>query len=207
MEETLAEVLNHRGYTGESPFVYPIFHPFTPGEAKQLCAEVHNSLHTLRSWEGSMRLITLTILRLEPRAPSAGTEHHTGHELRYTGHVAGWCIPRGVQGCIYQEGCIPSIPTREAYTGLYTLLPYPPGRHILGYIPLPYPPGRPIPGLYTPPTYPPGRHIPGYVPSHTHQERHIPGIYTRYTPREATLLYVHPSCTREACWVYYSLLS
>ena len=99
-----------------------------------------------------MRLIVLIIPGLEPRAPSAGTEHHTGHELRYTGHVAGDGIPRGVQGRHIAGWVYPPIPTREAYTGLYP--PLIPTREAYTRVIHPFHThqGGIYPGMYTPPS-------------------------------------------------------
>ena len=113
--------------------------------------------------------------------------HHTEHELRYTGQQCVRGIPRGVQGGIVQGvvylpyppgrhvlGYIPTIPTREAYAGLYTLL-YPPGRHILGYTPTI--PTR-IPGLYHP-RYTLGTPLMPVIPPRVHLS--CPSYHLGYT--------------------------
>jgi len=56
----------YRGF----PVFYPIFPFFLPGEQGGLCAEWSSISHTFGSWKASLRLISLTIPRVEPRASS-----------------------------------------------------------------------------------------------------------------------------------------
>jgi len=50
-ETTLRNMAEHRGYTGERPLRYPIFHPILTGERLGLCAELSSISHTLGAWE------------------------------------------------------------------------------------------------------------------------------------------------------------
>ena len=89
-----------------------------------------------------MRLRTLSprgFSGLEPRTPSAGNEHHTRHELQYTGvqcsmvgiprgvqegHIAGWYTYHTHQGGIYT--CTPWVYHLRKATTLCTTLDIPP---------------------------------------------------------------------------------
>ena len=87
------------GFNRGLPAGYPIFHPFVQGESRQLCAESSSIRHTLRERESSMRLISLIISRVEPRALSAGNVHGGsthgwyGRRTGYTQGGTGWYIP------------------------------------------------------------------------------------------------------------------
>jgi len=59
--------------------IYPIFHPFPPGESRELCAEYSSIRHTFGKRRSSMRLIVNNILRLEPRALSPATVRRVHH--------------------------------------------------------------------------------------------------------------------------------
>ena len=109
---------------------YPIFHTFMTGESLALCAEFPLNSHTFESPEASLRLILLIIPRLEPRLSHRCTRCSIVASRmygRYTGRLV--VYPGVYREATYPGWCISSIPTREAYTALYTF-PYPPGRHI-----------------------------------------------------------------------------
>jgi len=89
------------------PDVYPIFLFFSSGRAEGFCAEVLLIHHTLGSREASMRFMTITILRVEPRAPLLESEN-TGV---------------GVPGCTEEEYA--PWYTRESIVGyIYTTWVY-----------------------------------------------------------------------------------
>ena len=81
-----------------------------------------------------MRLVTLTIPRVEPRAslprnaapsPLLPVLHRVQDRVRYTqgvvvGHIPGRCIPPIPTREAYIPGYTPTIPTREAYIPGYT---------------------------------------------------------------------------------------
>ena len=105
------------------PFVYPIVVNYSPGEAEQQCAELHNNQHTFGRREASMRLIVLLISRLEPRASSSRTPGRCTHSTVRPGAVwlpgytregtgrhsrEGVVYPPGYPGIV---GRIPTIPT------------------------------------------------------------------------------------------------
>ena len=93
----LRNIAHPKGYTRRLPDVYPIFHPFLPGGKEALCAEDPLFPHTFRTREPSLRLISVTNLRVEPRAPLSCTAHSgdsVPRSTRRTGYVRG--VPRVV---------------------------------------------------------------------------------------------------------------
>ena len=99
-----ARYASHIGESRELPSGYPIFHIILPGERQQLCASSSLFSHTFRAWKGSLRLISLIISRVEPRALSP----LPGNTSRPTG---------AVQGVHREDGGIPRVVRVGIYPG------------------------------------------------------------------------------------------
>jgi len=101
-DTTLRNTACYTGFNRRLPDVYPIFILFLTGGRLALCAEVSSIRHTFGSRELTMRLMALTIPRLEPRAPLPGNGHGGsthgwyGMTVVYPGvyrvYIPGWCI-------------------------------------------------------------------------------------------------------------------
>ena len=107
------------GYIKGLPFVYPIFLSYCPGEREQLCASSSLFHHTLGRREGYMRLRTLTICRLEPRASSLGARHTSMLTVVPVCSMVGRMVYPGIQGGTYPGSRYPTMVPREAYRQVY----------------------------------------------------------------------------------------
>jgi len=168
------------GYNGRFTCRYPIFNTFIRGESRELCAEVYTIPHTLRTWEGSMRLRTLTISGLEPRASLSGNGNTgtamTGSRLvRYRMVVYPGCV-----GGAYSPGC--TLPTMVG--SIYPGIPHP---EVYPHPEVAHPEVcHPIYTLGTTLGIPPWVHLPRYHPGYTSLCTHLdipPWVHPMCTPR------------------------
>ena len=83
----------YRGLPGS----YPIFHPFVPGRAGDLCAERPTLLHTLGERRALCASCSLTIPGLEPRALLAT---HGAHRTPWSWYTEVQCTPWYTRGGI-----------------------------------------------------------------------------------------------------------
>jgi len=93
---------------------------FIPGRAEQLCASDHTNCHTFGSREASLRLMTLTILPVEPRASLSGTRRTACTRSVGQHCISGMVVYPGVYRVVYTGRHIPGtyreVYPREAYT-------------------------------------------------------------------------------------------